>query len=189
MRTWMRRALATGIVCAVCATLWALGGDIPAGQPVSPPKWQIAGRAEQTWPAGLASLANSRPRVHGYFVNDEDVLFYAGDTKAFNEFVKQYAAIDGIEREVVLRIGPKKARSPWDKEDRDIDVNWSLYIGGAWAMADRAPGAAMPTRIDVWLGGPIDLAKLEIPEGVKVKSGGEIDAYIAAREKKAEQPH
>jgi hypothetical protein len=185
MRTGRRGIAAAAIVCSVCATLWALGSDLPAGKPVKSPTWQVTGRSAETWPAGLEGLANSRPTVHGYFVNDEDVLLYAGDTKALNEFVKQYADTSGIEKDVVLRVGPKKARSPWDHEDRDIEVNWSLYIAGPMSIADRPAGAPLVTRIDVWLGGAINLAKVEIPDGVKVTSGGEIDAYVAGREKKA----
>src|SRR5579884_2743741 len=64
--------------------------------------------------------------VHGFFVNWTDVFFYAGDARAFNEFV---AACDKVKKDklkVVVHQGPKFASSPWDAAPRNIATDWSL---------------------------------------------------------------
>jgi hypothetical protein len=63
-------SLLIALVC--CQRALGLGGDHPNGQPVG-------GSSE--WPAILKELANSPRRVHGYFVNAKDYLFFAGDGK------------------------------------------------------------------------------------------------------------
>ena len=122
-------------------------------------------------------LARRGPNcVHGYFVNWEDVFFFAGDTAALNKFLEGYAKTPDAVLRVVLHPGPKKARSPWDKEDRDIPADWSLYV---WNKGGPG-GPPAPTRVDVWLGGKIKLDELRVPANVAVESGGEIDKFIEA---------
>jgi len=146
--TSRRMVLGTLIALALPALALGLGADHPLG-PV--------GRASY-WPEGLQELANRKDRVHGFFVNAEDFFFYTGDTKALNEFLRDYAKLKDTKLEVILHVGKKRARSPWDKEDRDIPVNWRLYATSRdWIK--HAPGnkvakddPAAITQVDVWLG-------------------------------------
>jgi len=173
------------LLCVTCAVTlaWAIGVDIPPGQKVDNPAVSISGKARAPiWPAGLSDLANSRLSVHGYDINGGIYLFYAGDTSAFNEFVKRYASVSGMTHEVVLYVGPKNARSPWDKADRNIGVNWGFLVPDVMTIVDLAP---LPTHIDLWLGGDIDLAKFATPKSVSVRSGGDIEKLVADHAKAA----
>ena len=131
--------------------------------------------------AGLAKgeLVKGQTPVHGYFVNEEDVFFYAGDTAAFNKFAASYGKLKKVSLKVVIHPGAKKARSPWDKADRNIPVTWSYYV----AAPDGTPGKPASTQVDVWLGSQIKLQELRIPANVEVVSGGEIEKFVADRKK------
>jgi hypothetical protein len=127
-------------------------------------------------------LVKGQIPVHGFMVNWEDVFFYSGDTADFNRFVEAYGKIENVELRVVIHAGAKKARSPWDKEDRDIPVDWSYYI---WNTGSTAKGGKpAPSRVDVWLGSRIKLGDVRIPANVEVTSGGEIEKFVGERKKK-----
>ena len=116
--------------------------------------------------------------VHGFMVNWEDTFFFAGDTAAFNKFVEGYGKRDDLKRRVVIHAGTKKARSPWDKADRDIPADWSYYV---WNTGKPDPRHPAPSQVDVWLGSRIKLEDLRIPANVEVVSGGEIEKFIEQR--------
>jgi len=159
------------------SVVYALGGDHTG---------PVSGSNIEKWPAGLKELANSPLRVHGYFVNWEDIFFYAGDVKALNGFLKEYGKLADTRLEVVLHPGKKKASSPWDKQPRDLEVDWKLYttpFSADQIKNDKIEPGPFVTRVDLWLGGQIELEKLEVPQNVEVKSGGEIEQFIARHEK------
>lgn len=127
-------------------------------------------------------LAKQGPNcVHGYMVNWEDTYFFAGDTAAFNEFIQGYSKRTDLKLRVVIHAGTKKARSPWDKADRDIPADWSYYVWNAGIPDVRKPA---PSQVDVWLGSRIKLDELRIPANVEVASGGEIESFIEQRQRK-----
>jgi len=127
-------------------------------------------------------LVKGQIPVHGFMVNWEDVFFYAGGTAEFNRFVEAYSKLENIEHRIVIHAGAKKARSPWDNEDRNIPVDWSYYV---WNTGTAAKGGKpSPSRVDVWLGSRIKLEDLRIPANVEVVSGGEIEKFIGERKKK-----
>lgn len=119
--------------------------------------------------------------VHGYMVNWEDTFFFAGDTAALNKFVEGYSKRSDLKLRLVIHAGTKKARSPWDKADRDIPVDWSYYVWNTGNPDARHPA---PSQVDVWLGGRIKLDELRIPANVEVASGGEIEKFVTERQKK-----
>src|SRR5262249_17849404 len=140
----------------------------------------------ELWPEGMKDLANRPDRVHGYWVNETDVFFYNGDSKAFNEFADGYSQLKGTQLRVVLHAGTKKARSPWDTAARDIPDAWSLHAPSDPLDKDGVPkaGNGYYTRVDVWLGSQVKLEELRIPANVEVVSGGEIEKFIAERQGK-----
>jgi hypothetical protein len=148
--------LALGLSGLISPEALALGGDYPK-----------------------AKLAEQGPNcVHGYFVNWVDVFFYSGDTATFNTFVAGYSQRTDLKLRVVIHAGAKKARSPWDKADRDIAADWSYYV---WNVGIPDPRKPAPSRVDVWLGSRIKLDELRIPANVEVVSGGEIERFIEKR--------
>ncbi|MBI3411600.1 MAG: hypothetical protein HY040_25000 [Planctomycetes bacterium] len=155
--------LVLALSCIVSSEVLALGADHPKGP--------VAGN--DRWPEGLKELFNRDNRVHGYWVNGEDVFFYSGDTQAFNQFVEAYSKLKNTSLRVVIHPGAKKARSPWDQADRNIPAEWSLY---------SSIGAQFQTRLDLWLGSRIKLENLKIPRNVEAVSGGEIESFIAERQ-------
>ena len=85
------------------SSLMALGADHPA-KPVG----------NSSWPKGMKDLVNSKERIHGYFVNAEDVFFFSGDKERFEKFLADYAKIDGlVSHKIVVHAGVGEAKSPW----------------------------------------------------------------------------
>jgi hypothetical protein len=169
---------ALALSCWVFTTTeaFALGSDHPKGP--------VDGNAQ--WPEGLKDLINRKDRVHGYWVNETDVFFYDGDTLAFNQFMDGYSKLKNSALRVVIHPGVKKARSPWDKAERDTPVAWS--VTASFSPLDefgvQIAGGRFYTRVDVWLGSRVKLKELRIPASIEVVSGGEIEKFIAERQEK-----
>lgn len=153
-----------------------VGADHPAG-PVA---------FSDRHPAGLADLVNRRDRVHGYWVNFEDVFFHRGDTAALNIFLEAYARLPKARLKVVLHPGSLKVRSPWDQADRELAADWRFY--GSLLPPDFPknpnPDGFYHTQVDVYLGGRLKLADLKVPAGVSVESSGEIERFVSEHTKK-----
>jgi hypothetical protein len=167
---------------ALALSCWALAGAAALASGADHPNGAVADHKH--WPAGLRELANRPERVHGYYVNFEDVFSYDGDSKAFNEFIAAYGKLKGTALRVVLHPGAKKARSPWDKEDRDLPIAWTLH-GSSMPTPDFGPvqpGRPYSSRVDVWLGSRLKLDQLRIPAHIEVVSGGAIEKFIAERQ-------
>ena len=163
-------AVAIAVAAMPVALAWAFGADHPE-KPVTNPKW----------PAGLSELVNVDNRVHGYFVNFEDVFFFRGDTRSLNAFLERYAKLPGAELRVVLHPGKLAVRSPWDKQSRAAEGDWKLYaspLSRERVKADDFEPRRFHTRVDVWLGGSVTLDGLQVPDNVSVESGGEIEAFV-----------
>jgi hypothetical protein len=156
--------LVMAILCLAPATnAFALGSDFSAKQ--------------------IAEV--SKHCVHGYWVNELTSYYYRGDVAAFHAEIKKLdespLPVTWASRQVILRIGPKKAASPWDKAARDIATDWQIttWIGEEPPAAD----GSLPRhqKIEIWLGGNLKLEELKIPEGCEVISGREIDGFLAKR--------
>ena len=113
--------------------------------------------------------AQGKTCVHGYWINQSDVYFHAGDAKALNQ---QLAKIPAAKLQVVYHTDTKNARSPWDKADRAIDVDWTITTGPMASSVKSFTGNG-ETRVDIWLGGKIGKADVVVPEGAKVEEAKE----------------
>jgi len=156
----------TSVLCAAAVGVWGLGADHGSG-PIGP--------NDGGWPEEFREIFNRKDRVHGYFVNSGDVFYYAGDTKACNEFLEQCSKLGDADHELILHPGRAKVRSPWDKEDRDIEAEWRLYAD----RRPRTPGKKYLVQVDLWLGGKVSLEDLKVPDDFTVRSGGEIEKFVA----------
>lgn len=147
-----------------------VGGDHPAG-PVD----------NEHWPAGLAAIVNAPDRVHGWFVNWEDVFYFRGDTQDLHRFIRRAVALPGCDLRVVLHPGPLDVRSPWDAAPRPLRADWTLYAAPFTReqVTDDGitPGPFM-LRIHVYLGGRVRLDGLAVPAEVTVESSGEIEDFV-----------
>ena len=109
--------------------------------------------------------AQGRNCVHGYFVNESDVYFFAGAAADFNKAAAELAK-KGTTVQIVVHKGAKKARSPWDKADRDIPADWSVTTG-PMARGIRVEGEGKLLRIDLWLGGKIKKDDVRYPPALR----------------------
>lgn len=134
------------------------------------------------WPKGYAALINADNRVHGYWVNFEDVFFLKGDGADLSKFIKACSTFADVDVEVVLHPGRLAVQSPWDESPREIEADWRSYTSPFKIVGEGTQRTIGEKRfqivIDVWLGGRVKLEDLDIPVGVPVRSGGEIEAFI-----------
>lgn len=57
--------------------------------------------------------------VHGFWVNQQTVLFFAGDAAQLNRDLPKHLEGEYAPRKVVVHPGTKRAESPWDTKARD----------------------------------------------------------------------
>jgi hypothetical protein len=184
----MRKAAILSVVasmaltCAVAA--FGVAMEYPKGQRVVLPGWPRA--------SGLEDLVNRDGRVYGYLINSDDYFFFAGDTRDFNAFVAEYAKLKDTPLLLVLHPGKGETGQfgPSDSDEKQ-SFDWEVSVL-MWArhpeLADIASGEE-PRHVvilDLWLGGQVELDKVKVPLNIQVKSGGEIENFIAARKKAGE---
>ena len=159
------RSIAKGLVA--CAMLFAtchafgFGSDYRNDEPVG---------GASTWPEGLKELVNTTNRVHGFFVNEQDVFFFSGNATNLTRFLRDYSKIRGIEKHrLILRKGVGEAKSPWGKIGRPCD--WKLYgcLKG-WRSKDPKEKSFI-LEVHFWTGGRINLDHVTIPQNVEVTKG------------------
>lgn len=179
----MKKTVALSLVAllslACCIKVLGLGAEYPPGFPVG---------GSPDWAEGTGDLVNQESRVFGFFVNANDWFYFAGDTETFNAFLQQYAELEGTPLTLILNPGPGTVSPPWDKE-KVTRYEWGMSVlRRGWG----APEATSPedgkyvVSVDLYLGGQVALDELEVPLNIRVKSGGEIEAFIAEHEAKRE---
>lgn len=167
------------VVGAVASVLYAWGGNHPKGE---------MHLQKDTWPTDMLKLLNIEQQVHGHWVNANDEFFYKGDLKALNAFIKTAASMDDVIPVYLdLRAGDKRRSDLWGDKP-DIKYNWKMLVltrgwaGPMWPK-DAGEDVQLAVVIDVWLDRGIVLEKLEVPVNVVVRSGGDIEKFIASHEK------
>ena len=157
------------VIFAYRTPVFAMGGDHPPG-PV---------HAQDGWPAGLVELLNREERVNGIWVNANDFFYFASDTEVFNECLQHYAALKNTPHRLVLHPGVGLTGSLGD--ERDIPFEWEVRV-----MRWHEDPSEVPTLVtmELWLGGLVQLDKINVPLNVEVKSGGEIAKFIVEHKAK-----
>lgn len=125
------------------------------------------------WAEGLYEAVNQKHRIHGFWVNWTDVLFYQGDNDRLQSMVTQLDQVPDISVQVVIHAGKGRAISPWSEQPKG-HADWSVVIVGM----EPTPGKKNAVEVNVWLDHDIDLKTLELPGQVSVKSGDEIQAFL-----------
>jgi hypothetical protein len=153
----------------------ALGSDYPNDRPVT---------GSTNWPKGMDRLVNATNRVHGYFVNAEDILFFSGSAAGLTAFLQDYSRLEGVlSRRLVLHDGLGEAKSPWAKTGRPCD--WKLYAcpkgwynaavllkqgtNSVEAVQRAAKEPGYLVEVHFWTGGRIALGQIDIPKNVVVQ--------------------
>jgi hypothetical protein len=159
-RAWLPIMLSLLITPSYCFGLGAdhKNGDLPQ---------------HEGWTSGTYEAVNRPSRVHGYWINSSDTLFYKGMKSELNEMMLKLSEANEGKTVVVLHAASGIAQSPWSKNPIDT-ADWSVTISGSEAIASMQN----QIKIDIWLGGSIGLDDLQVPPSVDLKSGGEIEAFI-----------
>jgi hypothetical protein len=172
---WFVRALAAFVLVAGSWSAFALESDYPNDRPVT---------GSTNWPKGLTRLINVTNRVHGFFVNQEDIFFFSGNAPQLTAFLRDLSQIEGaVSRRLILHDGVGEAKSPWEKVGRSCD--WKLYVcPKGWhnlavlsrqgtnsvemlQKAAREPGYV--AEVHFWTGGSILFDKIDVPKNIEVK--------------------
>ncbi len=161
-------------VAAACSVATGMGARFGAG-PMS---------HSDGWPDGLLDLCNSKSRVDGYWVNANTWCHFAGDAKAFNAFLNRYASLTPTPLRLILHPGPRRSNDGWTA-DKIVPSNWMLSIlRRGWGAPEAKPGetGTYVVTLHLWLGGTIALQDLDVPLNVSVRSGTEIEKFVAEHE-------
>lgn len=123
------------------------------------------------WPKGATELANRADRFDGYMINAFDQFYYAGDAKAFNDFLQGYAKVEGGGLTLILL----------DPADKVLGAG--QLQGANWGMSISSNGHAGVTfPVD----GRIPLRDVKVPLQVNVEAypnaSAEIKAFVTAHE-------
>lgn len=164
-------SLAWMLLAAPAATAWGLGTEELGNKPLSPANYV-------NWP-GLVQVVNDPTRVYQFWVNGNENCYYTGNTDELNAALKNFAAADLKVHEVVLRPGPGSVKS-FDQKS-EFTVNWHLQIfagiAGHQTTLDQGDQVwPKHPRLTVYVGGDIELAKIELPDNVKLVGLPELSA-------------
>jgi hypothetical protein len=163
---------AAAIVLACGLSIFAMRITFPKDTPVV---------RQERWPDGLAELANIRTRVKGYGHNFGcDAYYYAGDAKAFNAFLGEYAKLKGTPLLLTLHPGlGVKGRAA--QTDPDVRFDWLLYVDALMLSEDarKAPPPKCRPTLHLYLGDNIGLDELLVPLEVEVKADNALDDFVS----------
>jgi len=122
---------------------------------------------------GIMPIVNDKARVYQVWVNGNESLYYEGTTTQLNAALSSFAKIDVKNHVVVLCPGPVEQHSFHDKTP--ISYNWELHVIGGLAKS-RATDDLEDLEwqkdpvMTVYIGGDIDLDKIEIPKHVTLRT-------------------
>ena len=173
-----KKQMVRTVVFAVTFTVMALdvfglGSDYPDHKPVS---------GSNQWPSGMSGLVDTTNRVHGFFVNAEDLFFFSGTATNFTVFLEDYSRIQGIEKHcLILHDGTGDAKSPWSTNALPCD--WKLYgCPKSWhnlatlqgtnsveVLKKAASESGYVLEVHFWTGGHIALNQVSIPKNIEVR--------------------
>jgi hypothetical protein len=122
------------------------------------------------WPNAMPVI-NDTHRVYYIWVNGNENFYFQGDTAALNAALKNFAAIKADRLTVILRPGPGKGSSLIG--DRKFQFNWNLHLLGGiskhMSSLHLASNVWDPNpQLFVYVGEPIKLEEIEIPNGVEL---------------------
>jgi hypothetical protein len=171
--------LLAGLVClswSVPAFCWAMVQ--PYGKGRIYPVWRSG-----EMPKDILSLMNFPGRAYGesgFFteIGQWENLYFQGSAQVFNRFLDQYSHLKMKPLVLTIHVGqPAVAGLFGAKPDKEIRYDWqySRFIPDKSKQPETV-------NVDVWLGGNIRLDEIKVPANIEVKSGGEIEKFIADHE-------
>lgn len=121
---------------------------------------------------GIMPVVNDKARVLLFWVNGSEYLYYKGTTKELNVALAHFAKVDVKNHVVALRPGPAESRKG---DQKPISYNWNLHLVGGISRTRATDDIEdldwqKDPVLTVYVGGDIDLDKLDIPEGVTLRT-------------------
>jgi hypothetical protein len=160
-RAMLLPTLADGALMLMARHPAGPGGDPATGQSVS----------KSCWPDGLKELVNTKSRIGGMFVNDDDLFFFAGTAREFSAFLADYAKIGGIEKHpLILHRGASEAGLLAGGKRWPCD--WKLLGRPGASLSTAGAGSDYRLEIHFWTGGRIPLDEVVVPENVEIVNTG-----------------
>ncbi len=176
MRRLFLWALVMLAICSPTAarTVWGLGEETIGNEPLHETNFT-------EW-KGIMPVVNDKARVYSNWVNGTEHFFYKGTTAELNVALAHFAKIEVKQHEVLLRSAPGVAHTFGRKE---IPCNWELHIHGGISKhvltLDKGDEVwNKDPRLTIYVGGDVDLAKLEIPKGVTLLDIPTLSKRVAA---------
>lgn len=190
-RFWILAAVLTAILGHLSAQrTWGFATEQVGNEPLSELNY-----AE--W-KGIMPIVNDQARVYETWANGNERLYYKATTEELNASLAHFAKMEVEHHVVVLRPGSPVQRS-FNKTE--IPFNWELQVIGGLARRyansnkDDLDWQKDPV-LTVYVGGDIDLEKLDIPKGVTLATRPEdseheeakaIAEFLNARKKEADK--
>jgi hypothetical protein len=157
------------LFAACCRPAAALGMEDFGNKPLSEANYK-------EWP-GIMGVVNHPSRVYHWWVNGNEEFYFLGDMAALNETLRLFAEAKSEGREVVLRPGPGVTRS-FDRS-QTIAFGWDLHLIGGIARHESTLDQGdkvwpLHPVLTLYVGGVVDLEKLQVPPGLPVISVSEV---------------
>jgi hypothetical protein len=175
MRRFLLIALAAYVGLGLAASqAWGLGTETVGNEPLH--------EANYTDWKGIMPVINDKARIYSNWVNGNEHFYYKGTTKELNAALAEFAKIEVKTHEVLLRPAPGIAQT---FERKEIPHNWELHIHGGISKhlltLDKGDEVwNKDPRLTIYVGGDIDLAKLEFPKGVELIDIPTLSKRVAA---------
>jgi hypothetical protein len=173
-RNFLTLIAAMAVLGALAPRVYGLGDETIGNEPLH--------EANYTEWKGIMPVLNDKARVYSNWVNGNEHFFYKGTTKELNAALAEFAKIEVKTHEVLLRPGPGVTQTFGRK---DVPHNWELHILGGISKhlltLDKGDEVwNKDPRLTIYIGGDIDLAKLEVPKGVTLLDIPTLTKRVAA---------
>lgn len=148
------------------------------------------------WPDNLKALASRDGAVYVKHQNytpiigggsEETVaLFFTGNSEAFNKFLGDYAKLRDLPLTLTVHAGCGRV---WAQSRKAVRFEWLVtmvrFVPGEVFKADAPKNkVGYEVSVELWLGGNVELDEVKAPGSIEVKSGGEIEDFIAKHQEK-----
>jgi hypothetical protein len=139
------------------------------------------------WPLGALEVANLKSRVAWEEgpSGGQSSFKYRGDTETFMQALTHFAAIRAPVLDLVIHDGPEEVSYLKGRKDTNgnghIDWSFTIWVPASWHQVFNNPKSERaadstnfrksvdPPRLDVYVGGGVDWAKVKVPANVRVR--------------------
>ena len=201
----MRKTIISFAAACVLVSLWFVPafGLMMEGELSGPDLGQLS-----DWVPSLEKLVSYGGVVYGVHMDaptfyrglETMYIFFRGDHEDFNEMLKEYAKLgDSLKRyaesgsaQLTLTLHPGRgnvasAGAGMIGRDKNIPFDWQITMTREGTLVPDREKRRYFVSVDLWVGGDVNLDKVDVPLNIDVKSGGEIEDFIAKHEEERKQ--